>query len=112
VFSHSASGGKGIYLSSLPGKGVCFHSEPAYKEKFVTLDVDAAPVFEFMVSQLGKPYDWGGVFSLGIHRNWHDENKWFCSELLAAAINKSKQMFSLASNKIVPRDIDLICVPR
>lgn len=33
-------------------------------------------------SQLGKPYDLSAIFGLPFHRNWQDDNKWFCAELL------------------------------
>jgi len=31
-------------------------------------------------SQIGKKYDWVGVAGLGFHREWDNEDKWWCSE--------------------------------
>lgn len=42
-------------------------------------------VIEAARSQLGKPYDWRGIVGLGMHRNWQEEDSWFCSELVAWA---------------------------
>jgi len=40
----------------------------------------------FLVKQLGKPYDSGAVIGLFLHRDWRSDKKWFCSELIAAAL--------------------------
>lgn len=34
-------------------------------------------------TQLGKPYDYFGVLGLGLHRNWEEDDKWWCSEFAA-----------------------------
>lgn len=33
-------------------------------------------------SQIGKPYDKTGALGLGLHRNWQDDDAWWCSELI------------------------------
>ena len=43
---------------------------------------------QFMISQLGKPYDWAGIFGLPLRRDWEKPDRWFCSEILAAGFNK------------------------
>jgi len=42
---------------------------------------------QFLHSQIGKPYDWASLVGI-IARNgkWTDEGKWFCSELVEAAV--------------------------
>ena len=39
-------------------------------------------VIRFLSNQVGKKYDWGGLFG-GIFRTkqWNDTNSWYCSEL-------------------------------
>ena len=81
----------------------------AKKQKFMTLDVPADPVFDFLASQISKPYDYFGVFSIGFRRDWQEPDKWFCSELVAAAINNSEPRFSIEARKITPRDVAMIC---
>lgn len=41
---------------------------------------------EFALAQVGKRYDWTGVFGLGFDRNWEDPSMWYCSELFAACM--------------------------
>lgn len=41
--------------------------------------------WEFMNSQIGKKYDWVGLFGFGF--GIHDGRRWFCSEIIAAALN-------------------------
>jgi hypothetical protein len=58
--------------------------------RFHHADVRVSPevqekVFEFAYEQIGKPYDLTGVFGAAFHRDWQDDNAWFCSELIAAA---------------------------
>jgi hypothetical protein len=36
-------------------------------------------------SQEGKPYDLFGALGLGLHRDWQESDKWWCSELWAWA---------------------------
>ena len=37
--------------------------------------------------QVGKKYDWLGIFSFVFHKDYEDKKKWFCSELVAYAMN-------------------------
>lgn len=50
---------------------------------------NAAAVIAAARSQLGKPYDYGGVIGVGLHRDWQDTGKWFCSELVAWAFEQA-----------------------
>jgi uncharacterized protein YycO len=38
-------------------------------------------VWERAASQKGKPYDSTGVLGLGFHRDWQEDDSWWCSEL-------------------------------
>jgi len=53
-----------------------------------TFDQDAK-FWEFLKDQLGKPYDWIGVADFAVpfipDRNWRDESRWFCSDLIERA---------------------------
>lgn len=37
------------------------------------------------LDQLGKDYDWTALCGMGFQRNWQQDDKWFCSELVAAS---------------------------
>ncbi|MCU1718681.1 YiiX/YebB-like N1pC/P60 family cysteine hydrolase [Pseudomonas sp. 5P_3.1_Bac2] len=49
---------------------------------------DAPAVIAAARSQLGKPYDWSAIAGLGLHRDWQDDDAWFCSELVAWAAHQ------------------------
>jgi uncharacterized protein YycO len=36
--------------------------------------------------QVGKPYDWQGIVGLGLHRDWEEDDAWFCSEYVGKAL--------------------------
>lgn len=40
------------------------------------------------LSQIGKPYDLTALFGILSHRDWQEQDKWFCSELIAWAFDK------------------------
>jgi len=42
-------------------------------------------VLSSAASQSGKPYDYTAIVGLGLHRDWQEDDAWFCSELVAWA---------------------------
>ena len=52
---------------------------------------DATAALAFLMSQVGKKYDYKGAVGLGIapSRTWHDDDAWFCYELAAACLKAS-----------------------
>lgn len=51
---------------------------------------DAQAIIDAARSQIGKPYDWTGLFGILFHnRNWQEEDKWWCSELIAWAFEQA-----------------------
>jgi len=40
-------------------------------------------------SQIGKPYDYAAIVGLGLHRDWQEDDSWFCSELIAWAAEQA-----------------------
>ena len=47
---------------------------------------DKKAVLDFMRSQYKKPYDFMAIVGFLVHRNWRDPQRWFCSELVTAAL--------------------------
>lgn len=48
---------------------------------------DEQAAFDFIKSQVGKKYDWLGIFLTQVlPLDKHDHNKWFCSEICHAAL--------------------------
>jgi hypothetical protein len=76
-----------------------------------------ATYYEFVRSQLGKPYDKESILAFVTGRDWREPDSWFCSELVARALEVSGYfLFPLASpaNKVTPSElvqILSICVP-
>jgi uncharacterized protein YycO len=56
--------------------------------------------------QLDKPYDWTAVFGIGLRRDWQQDDKWFCSELVAAAFaHVGMPLVRLDQWRITPQDL-------
>jgi hypothetical protein len=92
------------------GGGVKYHdmkplSEYARVERY---EIDAPDsVLDFARSQLDKPYDWLGLIGiLTRNRRWEDDDKWFCSELVAwSFLQAGKPLLIDTSYRITPRDL-------
>jgi hypothetical protein len=67
-----------------------------------------AKFFAFCKLQMGKPYDVLDIaaFAVGYRRDWRDTDKWFCSELVEAAVEASGFYRRIASptNFVTPSD--------
>jgi uncharacterized protein YycO len=63
-----------------PGTHIAF-----YELKDELSELQEQELWGFLEEQEGKPYDWGAILGFGLRRNKEDPNKWFCSELAAAA---------------------------
>lgn len=70
------------------------------------LDMDPNPLIYVMSTQIGKKYDFIGALAIGFHRNWQDESKWVCSELITWGLEKIGHPIFRAEevNKITPED--------
>jgi uncharacterized protein YycO len=58
----------------------------------------------FLHSQLGKPYDKTAIWGFVAGRDWREDDSWFCSELLSAALEISRACPVLYAprNKVTP----------
>jgi len=71
-----------------------------------TVDCDGAAAWAFALRQIGKPYDWTAVLGIGLHRDWQDDDKWFCSELAAASVAAAGiDLVRKTKNRITPQDL-------
>ena len=66
---------------------------------------------DFLMEQVGKPYDITAIEAFVVGRDWHNPQAWFCSELQAAALEAAGIIRPLASpvNKITPMGLLLAC---
>ena len=83
-----------------------FNYAPNYV--FVTRYVDcsddqAYKVIDYAMNQIGKPYDFAGILGLLTHRDWRKANSWFCSEFVAASLEKGGiYLFRLPVDRVTP----------
>lgn len=50
---------------------------------------DAEKFMAFSKEQIGKDYDFSAIFGILLHRDWQEDDSWFCFELIAAAAVES-----------------------
>jgi uncharacterized protein YycO len=81
-----AIGGDGVVLTPMSE----FKSRYTYTEEAVLHCENEGAAYSFMLSQLGKPYDWLAIWAYVIPRRWDDPHKWICSELIAVASGRFK----------------------
>lgn len=43
------------------------------------------------ITQLGKPYDYTAVLGIGLHRDWQEDDAWYCAELVAWAFDHANE---------------------
>lgn len=69
-----------------------------------------AAYYEYLHSQLGKPYDETAILAFVAGRDWEESDSWFCSELCAHAMVVSGFWHELSApaNKIAPDDLLLL----
>jgi uncharacterized protein YycO len=97
----------GAAYSSLPSTGVDYNSDKNDIEQWYELEVPQKIIVEnFILKQRGKPYDYMGIVGFLFNRTWQEDDKWFCSELIAAAIEYSGlPLFNKRVSRITPRDL-------
>lgn len=77
---------------------------------YQVINVYEGKFYKFLRDQLGKPYDLTAVAGLAIGRDWRELDSWFCSELIAAALESCGYLpkLSAADSHISPRDLLLV----
>lgn len=68
---------------------------------------DPARALALIRAQIGKYYDYSALWGLALHRDWQNEDKQFCSELIAWGIESSgTQLFRPESmHRVTPEDL-------
>ena len=67
-------------------------------------------VLQAASSQIGKRYDYSAIVGLWLHRDWQDERRWFCSELIAWAFQEAGEPLFRpdAARRITPQHLYLL----
>ena len=65
---------------------------------------------DFLRGQLGKPYDFLDIVGIVANRDWHDPQRWICSELWAATMEEAGLIKPLptAIQLVTPQDALII----
>jgi uncharacterized protein YycO len=80
-------------------------------EQFVVDDYKIMQsAYHWALGQIGKPYDFSAITGMVVDRDWRNESKWFCSELIAAAFEAVDYPLlstrpSVGVYRITPRDL-------
>jgi uncharacterized protein YycO len=102
----------GHVLDAAPGTGVSIHNvvdDPGTQYYRVDCpDAVLAKALHWALGQIHKPYDWTAIYGMAVHRDWHDESRWFCSELIEGAFDAAGYPLVVDNglvNRITPRDL-------
>lgn len=125
-FSHcgvlSKDGQKIIHATQI---GVHVTSLDTYKNIFPDTVIEnlwipsEESAYSFLIFQLGKLYDFSAIPALIApdwmtgKRNWQEPDRWFCSELIAAAAVAGGRVMQLKPNLVTPNQlyIETKCLP-
>jgi len=81
----------GTVLDATPDFGVSIRNavddETTEYWKILAPKQHIANAVTYAKGQVGKPYDWKAIIGMGLRRDWHDDSKWFCSELVEGAFD-------------------------
>lgn len=77
-------------------------------EQFTADGIDAA--YQWALKQIGKGYDFSAIAGITFDRDWRNEDRFFCSELIVLAFEKVGAPIlstrpSAAVYRITPRDL-------
>ncbi len=84
------------------------HAPGTKIDRFAIIPVlDDMAVRSFLLEQLGKKYDYRSVFRFLTRRECAADDRWFCSELVAYALNLGGVQLQsrIPSSKLSPRDV-------
>jgi uncharacterized protein YycO len=106
----------GIVFDSDVGRGVTIWDRKKFinnYEKVVTstiTDVNTKQALSFLNAQVGKGYDYKALFALPFRKPWQNGERWYCPELVAAALIEGGGMkkFNIEVSRLTQRDLYLI----
>lgn len=101
----------GMLIGALIDRGVCEYPlterlSVSTKTEIRRVGADEVVVAEFLRSQIGKRYDFTALLGLTFHRDWQEDSRWFCSELLAAGIEHAGvSVVRKSANRVTPQNL-------
>lgn len=104
----------GMLLGARAARGVALYSPAEWQaSRVATYSVatnirQQEAILRAARSQIGKPYDWGGVLGIALRsRRWQADDSWFCSELVTWAFEQAGVPLLRTTDawRITPRDL-------
>lgn len=102
----------GTFIGAEIGRGVTRFGQDALLRNCTHLNyveakgVNEAAVYEFLLQQIGKPYDITAIFGMVMRRDWQEDDSWFCSELASAALLAGGlSVMRKRANRITPQNL-------
>ena len=95
----------GAYLSGVRTRPIDY-AKFEREERFTAPNI--AEAYAWAQTQSGKRYDYSAIFGIFLDREWRDDTRWFCSELVAAAFEKTNTPLlnpNAETWRITPRDL-------
>jgi uncharacterized protein YycO len=101
----------GMILDSVPSAGVSYHEglcgEVIYRFVVDCPEATEHVAIEWMMSQVGKPYDWLALAGMAFRRDWRNDSAWYCADLVLRGYEIAG--FPLLRlehyNRVTPRDL-------
>jgi uncharacterized protein YycO len=97
-------------VHAMPRQGVIVQPVREFENRFtdlVEVEVDIPRpdlAKEFALQQIGKKYDYTAILKLVLQRRWRENDRWFCSELVEAALRAGgRQRFRDEVYRITPQ---------
>lgn len=90
------------------------HEFLARSSRYAIVEFGAAyqPTIDAARAQIGTRYDYAGVAGIGLHHDWQDPSAWFCSELVAHALERGGlKLFRSDAGRITPQHLWMIETP-
>ena len=104
-----------VYDSGAFQGGVKVHDFRKWARMYPQFEVRPLMLFEetqarvWITEQFGKKYDWSAIFGIFFRRNWQEEDRWFCSELVEVMRNKfGEPKFRSTAGRITPYHQDIV----
>ena len=113
-WSHVALLDGDVVYDATGALGVARRSYAAFAAEYPNHEIaevvcDDATARAWVVSQLGKDYDYSAIFGIALRTGWASEDKWFCSELVEAALQAGGvRRFREDLSRITPRDVWMV----
>lgn len=110
-FSHCALEIDGQIWEATFKKGVSCCSKDDFRSRYphskqLIVRGSASKALLFLQAQLGKKYDFAALAAFPLRENWQDDNRWFCSELVAAALVQCGALsIKHDVSRVTPRDL-------